>query len=76
MRQFTGNQFQAISIKKKPQSYFSFLMIFLGIVSYSKKNVSCAAKVFLVYAVQLIAFKLPVKLPRYNNGLYQNIHKK
>ncbi len=55
-----GKQFQE-STHKEIHLHFSFLTIFLGRASYSWNNVSCAAEVFLVRTVKLVASKLPEK---------------
>ncbi len=59
--QLTGNQFQAIS-KKKRHSYLNVRIFFLGIVRHCLKNYSCATKVVLYHAPRLVASKLPVKV--------------
>ncbi len=68
MRQYIGNQLQVIS-NKKIHFHFSFLIIFLGIVSYSLRNVFCTAELFLLYSVQLVASKLPVEIALFDKAL-------
>ncbi len=58
MKQITGDQFHAFS-KKKTHSHFSFLRVS---ELHLEECLIRAAKVFLVYAVQLVASKLPEKI--------------
>ncbi len=67
-RQFTGNQFQVISMKKR-HSQFNVHIFFSGIIRHWLKNYFCATKVVLLHALQLVASKLPVKVASCDKAL-------